>query len=53
MAEAMKMVKADLGPNAIILHSRDTGKGIWGLFSGRGVEVTAAVDARDRPSPPA
>ncbi|MGI6454259.1 MAG: flagellar biosynthesis protein FlhF [bacterium] len=52
MAEAMKMVKADLGPNAIILHSRDTGKGIWGLFSGRGVEVTAAVDAREpRPSP--
>lgn len=47
MAEAMKMVKADLGANAIILHSRDTGKGLWGIFSGRGVEVTAAVDAKD------
>jgi len=41
MAEAMKMVKSDLGPNAIILHSRDVGKGLLGLFTGRGVEVTA------------
>ena len=32
MAEAMRMVKADLGPNAIILHSRDVGGGLFGWF---------------------
>lgn len=44
MPDAMKQVKAELGPNAIILHSRETGKGLFGLFGGRGVEVTAAID---------
>lgn len=44
MPDAMKQVKAELGPSAIILHSRETGKGLFGLFGGRGVEVTAAVD---------
>ncbi len=44
MPDAMKQVKAELGPNAIILHSRETGKGLFGLFGGKGVEVTAAVD---------
>lgn len=52
MAEAMKMVKADLGPNAIILHSRDLSKGLLGFFTGRGVEVTAAVDPKDARSAP-
>ncbi len=47
MGEAMKMVKTELGPDAIILHSRDTGKGLLGLFMGRGVEVTAAVDIKE------
>ncbi len=47
MAEAMKMVKVELGPNAIILHTRDTGKGLIGWLTGsRGVEVTAALDPR-------
>lgn len=62
MPDAMKRVKAELGPNAIILHSRETGKGLLGLFGGRGVEVTAAVDDavklsseknRPAPAPPA
>ena len=58
MPEAMKMVKAELGPDAIILHSRDRNKGFLGLFMGRGVEVTAAVDTKETkkslppPSPP-
>ncbi len=47
MAQAMKMVKSELGPDAIILHSRDMGKGLLGLFMGRGVEVTAAVDVKE------
>lgn len=56
MPEAMKRVKAELGPNAVILHSRETGRGLIGLFSPRGVEVTAAVDDAPKPSqaaPPA
>ncbi len=54
MAEAMKMVKAELGPNAIILHSRDLGKGLLGFFLGKGVEVTAGVDPKEtrKPGPP-
>ncbi|MBI1389562.1 MAG: flagellar biosynthesis protein FlhF [bacterium] len=51
MPEAMKRVKAELGPNAVILHSRETGGGWLGLFGSRGVEVTAAVD--DAPKKPA
>jgi flagellar biosynthesis protein FlhF len=47
MAEAMKMVKSELGPNAIILHTRDLGKGLLGFFMGKGVEVTAAVDPKE------
>ena len=46
MPEAMKMVKAELGNNAVILHTRDTNRGLLGFFFGNGVEVTAAVDER-------
>ncbi|MEW6235676.1 MAG: flagellar biosynthesis protein FlhF [Candidatus Omnitrophota bacterium] len=52
MAEAMKMMKAELGANAVILHTRDTGKGLLGWLTGGGVEVTAAVDARPAAPPP-
>ena len=53
MPEAMKMVKAELGPDAIILHSRDTGRGFFGLLMGRGVEITAAVDTTENKKPAA
>ncbi len=46
MAEAMRMVKTELGANAIILHSRDMSRGLLGWFSRGGVEVTAGVDPR-------
>ncbi len=46
MAEAMRMVKAELGSNAIILHSRDMSRGLLGWFGKGGVEVTAGVDPR-------
>lgn len=46
MPEAMSMVKAELGDDAIILHSRETYPGIMGFFLGRGIEVTAAVDVQ-------
>ncbi len=44
VTEALEQVRADLGPEAIILHARSTGVG----QAGGGVEVTAAVD-EDRP----
>ncbi|NPU97372.1 MAG: flagellar biosynthesis protein FlhF [Candidatus Omnitrophica bacterium] len=46
MAEAMRMVKAELGPNAIILYSRDVGGGLFGWFRKKTVEVTAALDPK-------
>lgn len=46
MPEAMSMVKAELGDDAIILHSRESHPGIMGFFLGRGIEVTAAVDVK-------
>lgn len=51
MAEAMKMVKTELGAQAVILHSRDMRKGLLGWFMGGGVEVTAAVDMRKNTNP--
>src|SRR5437899_10854129 len=46
MAEALRLVKFDLGPNAIILSTRQIkkGSGAFGIFGRSFVEVTAAVD---------
>jgi flagellar biosynthesis protein FlhF len=47
MAEALKMVKAELGADAMILSSRKERKrGILGIFSKPYFEVTAALDPR-------
>src|SRR6266568_2611095 len=54
MAEALKMVKAELGADAMILSSRKERKrGIMGIFSKPYFEVTAALDPRPaaRPNP--
>ncbi len=43
--EAIKMIKRDFGPDAIILHSRTINKGgIMGFFSKEMVEVMAGID---------
>lgn len=49
MAEALKMIKREFGPQAVILSARDItkGKGVLGLLRGPGVEVTAATDANN------
>ena len=55
LPEAMAQVKAELGPEAVILHT-DQMKigGIFGLFGTRMIEVTAAADhAETRPAGPA
>src|SRR5437868_8578257 len=42
MKEALEMVKAELGPDAIILSARDNNKS-YGLVGDGSVEITAAV----------
>ena len=46
MREALRAIKAELGPEAVILSSQEVkkGTGVFGLFSRAMVEVTAAVD---------
>jgi flagellar biosynthesis protein FlhF len=53
MPEALRMVKAELGPDAMILSTKKekTG-GIFGLFSKQVYRVTAAIDPVRRPTPP-
>ncbi len=57
MPEALKLVKADLGPRAVILNTRTVKKGSKLGILGKGqVEVTAAADAtrgkiRKKPAP--
>ena len=58
LQEALQAVKAELGPEAVIVSSRriQKGGGLFGLLSQTVVEVTAAVDqvpqSPDAPSSP-
>lgn len=45
MAEALKLIKAELGPEAIILTTKQNRKG-FGLLSKASVEVTAAISEK-------
>ena len=53
MQEVLRLVKHELGPQAVILSTRHIkkGKGAFGMFGRPIVEVTAAVD-REEESPP-
>lgn len=52
MAEALRQVKAELGPDAMILSTKKERQGgILGFFSKQVVKVTAAIDPH-RPAPP-
>ena len=46
MRDALRAVKEELGPEAVILSTREvkSGGGAFGLFSRAVVEVTAAID---------
>lgn len=48
MAEALRMIKEEFGPDAVILSVRDLKKnsGLLGFMKNPGVEVTAAIDAQ-------
>ncbi len=52
MAEALRQVKAELGPDAMILSTKKEKQGgILGFFSKQVIKVTAAIDPH-RPAPP-
>jgi flagellar biosynthesis protein FlhF len=54
MAEALRMVKEELGPDAMILSTKkDKAGGIFGFFSKPVYRVTAAIDPARKASPPA
>ena len=45
MTEAMKMIRAEFGSDAVILNSKVVHKGgFFGLFAKKNIEVIAAVD---------
>ncbi|NOY52959.1 MAG: flagellar biosynthesis protein FlhF [Deltaproteobacteria bacterium] len=54
MPSAVRMIKNDLGSDAVILSTRNVrkGKGTFGLFGRSMVEVTAAVDRDPQPREP-
>lgn len=54
MPEAMKAIRAEMGKDAVILHSEKKRQpGFWGFFRAARLEVTAAIDKdlRDFPTP--
>jgi len=52
MAQALEKVKKDLGPRAVILHTRTVRKGgLMGVGARNIVEITASPDARPLPRP--
>ncbi|MBF0291511.1 MAG: flagellar biosynthesis protein FlhF [Nitrospinae bacterium] len=52
MGEALRMVKSDLGPEAVILGARQVrkGEGAFGLFGRQVFEVTAASSGAPKPA---
>ncbi len=50
MTTALRMIKGELGPEAVILSARSLrrGKGFFGSMKYAGVEVTAAIDNRNK-----
>src|SRR5690625_847296 len=50
MPEAIEKIKKDLGPDAVILNSKDIKQGgLFGIFKKRQVEVFAAIDSSPVP----
>jgi flagellar biosynthesis protein FlhF len=55
MSDALQQIKAELGPDAVILSSRQVsrGKGVFGMLGRPILEVTAASDLAVQPPAPA
>jgi len=49
MTTALRMIKGEFGPEAVILSARSLrkGKGFFGSMKYAGVEVTAAIDTQE------
>ena len=53
MADAVALLRAELGRDAVILQTRKVReKGLWGLLGRRRVEVVAALEDAPRRTPP-
>ncbi|MFJ8063804.1 flagellar biosynthesis protein FlhF [Psychrobacillus sp. NPDC096426] len=53
MPEAMKLIRKELGEEAVILNSKVVySKGFLGMFKKKSIEVLAGMDAIDSPAPP-
>jgi flagellar biosynthesis GTPase FlhF len=46
LAEALRLVRDDLGPEASLLYTRRTSGGLWRWAGGTEVEVTASVEVQ-------
>jgi len=44
LAEALRMVRDELGPDASVLHTREVGSPLMRLLGGRTIEVTASAE---------
>lgn len=55
MPDALRRIKEELGPEAVILSTRQIkpGKGVFGMLGRPLLEVTAAADLESSPAPPA
>src|SRR6185312_9920761 len=50
MQEAFRLIKAELGPDAVVIQTRKVRLGIFGLFKRPVYEVIAAVDEEAKPA---
>jgi flagellar biosynthesis protein FlhF len=44
LADALRLVRQELGPDATVLHTRVLGGGLWGWLAGGEIEVTASPE---------
>jgi len=44
LADALRLVRAELGPDACVLHTREIGSPLARLICGRMIEVTASAE---------
>src|SRR5262245_5205532 len=44
LAEALRLIRRELGPDASVLHTREVGSPLSRWLGGRMIEVTASVD---------
>jgi flagellar biosynthesis GTPase FlhF len=44
LAEALRLVRDELGPDASVLHTREVGSPLMRLLGGRAIEVTASAE---------